>query len=119
MKLSKKDFFKKVRDIRAKMPATHNGRKVYVYGEDSFWGKHILACASKWEGYRLEQVYIKPSEAKKRAYEEVLDMYYASEGHESFGICSHNTQGFTVSWLCKDGLVYLTAWSEYLIVFNE
>lgn len=119
MKLSKRDFRNKVNNIRSLMPTYNNGRKVVVVGEDTALGKRILASASRWDGYTLEQVYDHCSEEKRRAFLEAWERYCQAEHSESFGICSHNSQHFTVSWLSDEGCTFLTYKTEYLVVFNE
>lgn len=119
MKLSAKDFHKKVMAIRRMMPRRSNGRNVVVLSEETVQGKHIIAMGSRYEGYTLSQVYDYYSDSKREAYDNAYDMYMNSRHGESFGICSHNTYGFTVSWLHDDGLTVLTPNTEYLVIFNE
>lgn len=86
-------------------------------------GKQLYARACNWEGNNLAQVYDHWSIAKERAYNWCIDQYYASENHESFSICSHNTFMFTCSWLCtidgEDVLRYETSRNTYLIYLNR
>lgn len=119
MPLSKKDFRKKVEKIRQIMPYYSNDRRVVVLGEDTSRGQQIISMGSRYEGIYLSDVYTTPSEAKQAAWYEVWDMYVNSRHGESFSICSHNCQNFTVSWLSDDGLHVLTHATEYLVVFNE
>ena len=119
MKLDKKEFEKKVREIRNMMPAYNNGRRVVVLSEYSKKGKDVLARASSRDGNTLYQVYDHWSENKQKAFDEAWEMYCNSRHGNSFSVCSHNTFGFTVSWLHDDGCTFLTKDTEYLVIFNE
>ena len=119
MARSEKSFKNYVNAIRLIMPEYSNGRKVIVLREDTKKGQDIIERASRYEGYTLEQVYTTPSDAKRQAFEEAWEMYRNSRHGDSFGICSHNCQMFTVSWLSDDGLTFLTPTREYLVIFNE
>lgn len=119
MKLDKKEFEKKVREIRNMMPAYNNDRRVVVLSEYSKKGKDILAMASRWDGYTLNQVYDKWSQDKQNAYDSAWEMYCNSRHGNAFSICSHNSFGFSVSWFHDDGCTYLTKNTEYLVIFNE
>lgn len=119
MKLSEREFNKKVQEIRRMMPTYSNGRRLIVLGENSKEGQRIIAIGSRWEGNWLNQVYTTPSEAKQKAFDDAWEMYINSRHGECFGICSHNCQNFTVSWLHDDGMTVLTRATEYLVIFNE
>lgn len=119
MKRTEKDFRKYVSEIRCMIPSYSHGRKVVVVAEGTVIGDRVIAMGSRWDGYDLHQVYDKWSQAKQAAYDEAYEMYCNSRHGESFGICSHNTFGFTVSWLHDDGMTVLTPNTEYLVIFNE
>ena len=119
MKRTKKDFRKYVSDIRKMMPTCSNGRKVVVVGEGTVIGDKVIAMGSTWEGNELCQVYDRWSQKKQEAYDEAYEMYCNSRNGNTFGICSHSTHGFTVSWLHDDGMTVLTPKTEYLVIFNE
>ena len=119
MKMTAKEFRKYVSDIRRMMPRTSNGRKVVVLSEETKAGKRVIDMGSRWDGNTLSQVYDKWSSAKEDAFNSALEMYCNSRHGNSFGICSHNTYGFTVSWLHDDGMTVLTPTTEYLVIFNE
>lgn len=119
MKMERKAFEKKVREIRRMMPSDNNGRKVVVLSEYSKKGLQVLASASRWDGNTLNQVYDRWSDAKQEAYDEAWEMYCNSRHGCSFSICSHNSFGFTVSWLHDDGCTFLTRSTEYLVIYNE
>lgn len=119
MKRDIKDFEKYVRDIRRIMRKWRDGRSVVYLSEYSEKGKQILDMASRYEGECLHQIYSKWSPEKQKAYDDAWAMYCNDIHSESWGICSHNSQGFTVSWLSDQGLTYLTYKTEYHVIFNE
>ena len=90
-----------------------------VVKESTALGKKLIAMGSRYEGTDLYQIYDKWSDAKQKAFDWCYDQYLQSEEHESFSIISHNTFGFSVSWLCKEGLRIETPKNSYLVVFNE
>ena len=71
-------------------------------------GQNLCERGSISEGVQLYQIYDRYSEAKRKAYDWCYDQYLASENHDAFSIISHNSFGFSVSWLCTidghDGL---------------
>ena len=119
MKLGQKDFNKKVAMIRNMTPYYSHGRRVIVLAEGTKKGDDIISKASRWEGNYLHQIYDHWSEAKQRAFDDAYEMYRNSRHGNAFGICSHNSNMFTVSWLHDDGLTFLTSSTEYLVIFNE
>lgn len=119
MKMDSKVFAKKVRDMRRMLPYRSNGRRVVLLSEETKKGQEIIALGSRWEGNDLCQVYDKWSADKQKAFDDAWEMYRNARHGDSFGICSHNSFGFTVSWLSDDGLTVLTKDTEYLVVFNE
>ena len=90
-----------------------------VVKESTSLGKKLIERGLRYEGTDLYQIYDKWSDAKQRAFDRCYDQYLASEEHEAFSIISHNTFGFSVSWLCKDGLRIETPKNSYLVVFDE
>ena len=90
-----------------------------VVKENTSLGKKLISMGSRYEGTELYQIYDKWSSAKQRAFDWCYEQYLASEEHEAFSIISHNTFGFSVSWLCKDGLRIETPKNSYLVVFDE
>lgn len=90
-----------------------------VVKENTSLGKKLISMGSRYEGSELYQIYDKWSSAKQRAFDWCYEQYLASEEHEAFSIISHNTFGFSVSWLCKDGLRIETPKNSYLVVFDE
>ena len=119
MKRTAKEFRKYVSDIRRMRPAFNHGRKVVVLGEGTRKADEIITLGCRYEGYWLNQIYDRWSQAKQEAYDLAWDMYRNSRHGNTFGICSHNSFGFTVSWLSDDGLTVLTRDTEYLVIFNE
>lgn len=90
-----------------------------VVKESTALGKQLIARGSRYEGTDLCQIYDTWSTEKQRAFDWCYDQYLASEEHEAFSIISHNSWGFSVSWLCKDGLRIETPKNSYLVVFDE
>lgn len=90
-----------------------------VVKESTSLGKKLISMGSRYEGTNLYQIYDKWSDAKQKAFDWCYDQYLQSEEHESFSIISHNTFGFSVSWLCKEGLRIETPKNSYLVVFDE
>ena len=90
-----------------------------VVEENTSLGKKLIAMGSRYEGTYLYQIYDKWSDAKQKAFDWCYDQYLASEEHESFSIISHNTFGFSVSWLCKEGMRIETPKNSYLVVLDE
>ncbi len=82
-------------------------------------GKEIIARASRYEGCGLSDVYKNWSMHKEIAYIKCFNEYFETENSEAFSICSHNSFGFTCSWLgTKDGeniLRYETKDNSYLV----
>lgn len=64
-------------------------------------GKQLYEIGCKYDGYWLSDVYKRWSQAKQKAYYECINMYIQTEESTAFSICSHNTFGFTCSWLGK------------------
>lgn len=90
-----------------------------IVKESTALGKKLIASGSRYEGTELYQIYDKWSQAKQNAFDWCYEQYLASEDHNSFSIISHNSYGFSVSWLCKDGLRIETPKNSYLVVFDE
>jgi len=86
-------------------------------------GQKIIAMGSHYDGFDLRQVYGRYSDAKERAWNWCYEQYLATDDHDSFSICSHNTFGFTVSWLGKvdgeDIMRVETKDNSYMVWFNR
>ena len=93
--------------------------KMKVVKESTYLGKQLIARGSRYEGTELCQIYGKWSSAKQIAFDWCYEQYLESEEHDAFSIISHNTFGFSVSWLCKDGMRVETPKNSYLVVFDE
>ena len=82
-------------------------------------GKEIIARATHYDGYTLRDVYDSYSAEKEKAYYECFREYVETENSQAFSICSHNSFGFTCSWVgTKDGeniLRYETKDNSYLV----
>lgn len=85
---------------------------------NSYKGKQLVARGQQWEGKFLNQVYDKWSDAKQKAWDRCYKMCIA-EGGEEFGIVSHNTFGFSVSWFTEAGMRMETPQNSYLVVFED
>ena len=62
-------------------------------------GKEIIERGSQREGCTLSDVYVKWSVDKQKAYDWCRNEYLKTENSMLFAICSHNTFGFTCSWI--------------------
>ena len=82
-------------------------------------GKRLCAIGQKWEGNELWQVYDHWSSAKQDAWDNCYQEFCDTPGAENFGICSHNCQGFSVSWFTPDGMRLETPYNSYLVVFDD
>lgn len=89
------------------------------YNLSTSMGKQLYNRACHYEGYYLSQVYDRPSTAKLHAFARCYDEFLNTENSTAFSICSHNTFGFSCSWLgTKDGeniMRYETKDNSYLI----
>lgn len=82
-------------------------------------GKRLLAIGQQWEGTFLNQVYTTWSAEKEKAWDKCYEEYCNTDGAEQFGICSHNTFSFTVSWFTPQGMRLETAKNSYLVIFDD
>ena len=82
-------------------------------------GKRLLAIGQQWEGTFLNQVYSTWSAEKEKAWNECYEEYCNTDGAEQFGICSHNTFSFTVSWFTPNGMRLETSKNSYLVIFDD
>ena len=62
-------------------------------------GQKIYEMGSRYDAMFLQQIYETHSQAKQNAYDWCYQQYLDTENHDAFSICSHNTFGFTCSWL--------------------
>lgn len=89
------------------------------YNLSSAKGKQLYDRGCVYDATWLWQVYDKYSQAKQRAYDKCYDEFLHTENCSAFSICSHNTFGFSCSWLgTKDGeniMRYETKDNSYLI----
>ena len=109
-------FEKYVRWFRNNAPQENNGRKVVILSNKTKAGKRVIEMSSRFEGYRLEDVYKYHSEEKEFAYQDVYNMYSNDITAHYFRICSHNCQAFTVAWLNNKGLIFITSKKEYHVL---
>lgn len=86
-------------------------------------GQELIARGVEYEGITLGQVYDSWSRSKQEAYDWCYEKYLNTEEHTSFGICSHNTFQFTVSWLGiydgENALFLETRDNSYIILMDK
>lgn len=104
-------------ELKNNMPSFYNGRQVKLYHYGSKGAQRILYMAISNEGYNLHDVYKTPSIEKQRAFDEVYKRFLSDETAEGFKICSHNCQGFSVSWSTPTCVEFLTSKTEHIVVF--
>lgn len=86
-------------------------------------GQALIATGMRWEGDGLNQIYDSWSSAKQSAYNACYDDYLATPDHDAWGICSHNTKFFSVSWIGKyegeNALFLRTGKTDYIILLDK
>lgn len=86
-------------------------------------GQDIVAKGTKWIGNDLHQVYDSWSDAKQRAFEWCYEKYLATPEHSAWGICSKNTNMFTVSWVGlfdgENAMFYETNKHSYVVLLDK
>ena len=86
-------------------------------------GKALYERGSIYDGYTLNQIYDTWSVAKQKAYDWCYEQYLTSENATAFSIISHNSFGFSVSWLCTidghDGMRIETPRNSYFVDFEQ
>ena len=86
-------------------------------------GQSLIATGSRCEGTTLNQIYDSWSSAKQSAYDTCYDNYLATPEHDAWGICSHNTNFFSVSWVGKhegeNALFLRTGKTDYIILLDK
>ena len=92
-------------------------------------GKKLISAGQNWEGYYLWQVYDNPSDSKKAAWDDCFEKYRNSLNAGVFGICSHNTFSFSVSWFfdyadpvtgeVEPAMKYETSQNSYTVLLNR
>ena len=115
----KTDLQKAVKLLRDNIQYYIENRHVIVLSEESKKGQQIISAASHYDGYDLRQVYGKPSDIKKRIYNEVFEQYRNDNDSDAFSITSHNGFMFTVSWINRYGVRYLTRDNDYIVVTSD
>ena len=82
-------------------------------------GKRVYEMGCRYDARFLSQIYGSYSKAKENAYVRCYSEYLKTDEHDAFSICSHNTFGFTCSWVGKqDGeeiMRYETPKNSYLV----
>lgn len=96
---------------------------IRVYKENSYMGKKLIDMGSNWCGNTLNQIYDNWSQAKENAFNWCYEKYLNTPDHSSWGICSYNTFGFTVSWCGlyegQEALFVETRDNSYVVLFDE
>lgn len=82
-------------------------------------GKKLLAIGQRQEGTVLSDVYDRWSDEKQKAWDECYTEYALTSGSSQFGICSHNTFSFSVSWFTPLGMRLETSKNSYLVTFDN
>lgn len=82
-------------------------------------GKRLIAIGQKHEGINLNDVYDRWSDEKQKAWDKCYDEYALTSGSQQFGICSHNTFSFSVSWFTPLGMRLETSKNSYLVTFDD
>jgi hypothetical protein len=86
-------------------------------------GQQIISRGEHWEGDNLYSVYEKPSEAKQKAFDRCWNLFCEMVNSEMFGICSHNTHSFSVSWYAEfeqePVMVVITRDNNYMVFLNR
>lgn len=101
------------------------GRNIYMIKVklSSKRGQYLYAHGSYYDAFELNEIYDRYSEAKRKAYEYCYEQYLASENSSAFSIISHNTFGFSVSWVCTidghEGMRIETPKNSYFVDFEE
>lgn len=90
-------------------------------------GQQLYELGTRYEGTFLHQVYDKWSTAKENAFDYCWNKYTSTPNAQSFGICSHNTFQFTVSWIGtyeinginENALFIETANNSYIVLLDK
>ena len=92
-------------------------------------GFSLYQSACRDEGTRLEDVYGRYSIEKGLAFERCFDKYMNTPAGEEFSICSHNTFGFSCSWVgdyidpetgvVEPAMFYETPKNSYIILLDR
>ena len=82
-------------------------------------GKRLIAIGQRQEGTFLNDVYDRWSDEKQKAWDKCYAEYALTSGSSQFGICSHNTFSFSVSWLTPLGMRLETAKNSYLVTYDN
>ena len=83
-------------------------------------GKSLFEKGCKNEGTYLHQIYEKYSYAKEQAFEKCFEEYLNEGERGTFSIISHNSWGFSCSWLTLAGDWRIeTPYSSYIVLLSE
>lgn len=115
-RLSKAEVETIVKDLRKTLPPYNNDRRVVITSEFTKKGEKLLQMASRYDGQELSYCYKNPSPEKLKILDDLYQMYIEDWHSEAFSICAHNCHSFSVSWINRVGVVYITRSTEYIIV---
>lgn len=86
-------------------------------------GQKLIKTGTHWEGNDLCQVYNNWSYSKQQAFDECWEDYLATPEHDAWGICSHNTSFFSVSWVGlyegENALYLRTGQTDYIVLLDK
>ena len=70
----------------------------------------------------VNDVYARPSTAKRRAEQNIIN-YLVDQGGYGYRVMSHNSQMFTVGYIIRNGkgkfFVYETAYNQYVLQLDD
>ena len=86
-------------------------------------GQEFIRSCENFEGRYLYQVYTSYSQAKQQAWEYCWNKYLETPEHGGFGIHSHNTFSFSVSWCGlyegQEALFIETSSNSYIVLLDK
>lgn len=86
-------------------------------------GQNLIARGSQWEGVTLGQVYDSWSAYKDEAWNYCYNKYLNTPEHNAFGIWSHNSFRFSVSWVGlyegENAMFLETASNSYVVLLDR
>lgn len=94
-----------------------------IIKKSSSKGTKLYNSAVNYEGKYLTDVYEKPSQAKIDAWNQWYDNYLSDPAADGWGICSHNSYSFTLSYITninnEDVLLFITKDYVYAILLDK
>ena len=81
--------------------------------------EEVFGRCVNYVGRDLSDIYVNPSTAKRKAFEDVYAEYVSAKNHRCFGICGYNNQQFSVAYYCEIAeqsvIIYITYKTKYMI----